>query len=143
MNKIDKRHLCISKIGCDVSLPFGRWYSSVDELFVLRWKEDYCPYDIDGEEDKKGWIAFLGIDFEGRKLTPVVHYSYMKKAYRGKGLGSYLYDSAIKYYGELGTMYSGNPHIGGVSDDAIRVWERLKRKYEHKRIKGGIKCLAM
>lgn len=119
MNKIDKRRI-VFDIYDKSNIPFGRWgHPEVDHLFVMRWSDN-----VDIENNI---IGYIGIDICGNKI-PTVSYSFMRKLYRGKGLGLFMYENAVNTFDKLSTRYSGTNHA--ISSDAIKVWNKLKLKYK-------------
>jgi GNAT superfamily N-acetyltransferase len=127
-NRFDKRYLSFEVIE-DAPLPFGRWRSSVDYLFIMRWGPKN-PWGYESS-NPKSWIGFIGIDLVGPNRVPTVSYTYMKQDYRGRGIGLYMYEKCIEKFGKLSTEYDGVNC--NVSPDAIKVWEKLiSRHYTRK-----------
>lgn len=120
--KIDKRKI-VFEIYEKKDLPFGRWSTWVDVLFLMRFSDK----SADGMKDPN--IGFIGVDFTNGKI-PTVSYTYMKKAYRGKGLGMFMYERAIKHFDKLSTIYTGRNVA--ISSDAQKVWDKLMLKYKTK-----------
>jgi len=96
--------------------PWGK--AKCDELYVLQWQEEH--------EHFGSWLGFIAID------NGVVHYAYLKKKYRGKGAGFLMYEFTMLMRGELKTYYSA------ASEDAKKVWNQLKNKYQYKKEKTHI-----
>jgi hypothetical protein len=90
--------------------PWGK--SMCQEVFTLVWREeyDYLP----GK-----WLGFISVD------NDKVHYSYLKKDYRNRGLGLLMYELTLEIRGKLVTEYAL------ASDKAKYVWAKLAMKYDH------------
>jgi len=129
--KIDKRKI-VFDIYENIDLPFGRWATYVDILFLMRWS--------DNQEDLVDPnIGFIGVDLTNKNI-PTVSFTYMKQIYRGKGLGMYMYEKALQYFDKLSTTYTGSNMA--ISTDAQKVWDKLMLKYKtkipRKNANGGI-----
>lgn len=88
------------------------------EVYKLVWKPRYSH--LPGK-----WIGFITVD-NGK-----VHYAYIKRKYRGKGLGYLLYEKVLKERGELSTGF----HC--ISDEARSVWRKIRQTYKS-RLREGI-----
>jgi GNAT superfamily N-acetyltransferase len=91
------------------------------EVYKLVWREeyDYLP----GK-----WIGFIAVDNDR------VRYSYLKRKYRGIGLGYALYEMVLQDRGELSTQWES------ISTQAKAVWCKLKENYKTRSYNGNLKA---
>ena len=91
------------------------------EVYKLVWKPRYSH--LPGK-----WIGFVTVD-NGK-----VHYAYLKRKFRGKGLGYLLYEMVLKHRGELSTSF----HC--ISEEARGVWKRIREIYKSRLQKGTLRA---
>jgi len=106
-----------------IPLSFGTFkHFGVNRLYMLRWKPECNPYSNDDESPSRniGYIAFTD-------TTTLIGFVFMKREYRGMGLGEFMYSEVVKKEGFLTTNFSYD------TEDAKRVWEKLLRHFPHRK----------
>lgn len=104
---------------------FNHWVDgekNITRIYVLRWKPEKNPYSNDENSSTRD-IGYISFSDDSTSIA----YSYMKRKYRGTGLGNLLYKKVAKEEGYLTTNFNY------ASDMAQHLWKKLFTKFPTRR----------
>ena len=122
--KFNKYHFELETVY-EEKLPCGikEWqdHGSVvlDRIQILKWREEFYPFSNNPTDNELivGYIGFYDDD------PTVVQYAYLKRKYRGTGIGRFLYKWVMKDNGKLSS------HYNATSIHAKNMWSKLTDTY--------------